>query len=149
MKYCTKCGTQLMDESVICTKCGCMVEGAPVRASKPDSNGSLNAALKQPSPLLLIFNFLFALAAILTIVWFSASIVNARVMIISSKPHFWLMEDAIIVTLIGSLITAVVGVVSFVLTLVERLDRERLFGAIIKLCTGLVMVGVAITALNV
>ena len=28
MKYCTKCGNELMDEAVICPKCGCMVEGA-------------------------------------------------------------------------------------------------------------------------
>ena len=27
MKYCTKCGKQLMDEAVICPGCGCAVEG--------------------------------------------------------------------------------------------------------------------------
>ena len=26
MKYCSKCGNQLLDEAVICTKCGCAVE---------------------------------------------------------------------------------------------------------------------------
>ena len=26
MKYCVKCGNQLMDEAVICTKCGCAVQ---------------------------------------------------------------------------------------------------------------------------
>lgn len=41
MKYCTKCGNQLLDEAVICMKCGCMVEGArlvnpqPVQQKKP------------------------------------------------------------------------------------------------------------------
>ncbi len=30
MKYCTKCGNELMDEAVICPKCGCMVEGANI-----------------------------------------------------------------------------------------------------------------------
>ena len=28
MKYCTKCGNELLDEAVICPKCGCLVEGA-------------------------------------------------------------------------------------------------------------------------
>lgn len=27
MKYCSKCGNELLDEAVICPKCGCMVEG--------------------------------------------------------------------------------------------------------------------------
>lgn len=26
MKYCAKCGNELMDEAVICTKCGCAVQ---------------------------------------------------------------------------------------------------------------------------
>lgn len=41
MKYCSKCGNQLMDEAVICTKCGCMVERinatAPAEKIKLDS----------------------------------------------------------------------------------------------------------------
>lgn len=28
MKYCTKCGNELLDDAVICPKCGCAVEGA-------------------------------------------------------------------------------------------------------------------------
>ena len=27
MKYCEKCGNQLLDEAVICPKCGCAVAG--------------------------------------------------------------------------------------------------------------------------
>jgi TM2 domain-containing membrane protein YozV len=26
MKYCAHCGTQLMDEAIVCVKCGCAVE---------------------------------------------------------------------------------------------------------------------------
>ena len=29
MKYCSKCGKQIMDEAVICPGCGCAVAGAP------------------------------------------------------------------------------------------------------------------------
>ncbi|MBQ9079602.1 MAG: NINE protein [Clostridia bacterium] len=28
MKYCSHCGSELLDEAVICPKCGCAVEGA-------------------------------------------------------------------------------------------------------------------------
>ena len=41
MKYCSKCGNELMDEAVICTKCGCMVEmisaTSPVKKTNFDS----------------------------------------------------------------------------------------------------------------
>ena len=30
MKYCSKCGKELLDEAVICMGCGCQVSGAPV-----------------------------------------------------------------------------------------------------------------------
>lgn len=29
MKFCTKCGKELMDEAVVCTGCGCAVANAP------------------------------------------------------------------------------------------------------------------------
>lgn len=31
MKYCTHCGTQLVDEAVFCTGCGCAVETPPAK----------------------------------------------------------------------------------------------------------------------
>ncbi|MGI6701061.1 MAG: zinc-ribbon domain-containing protein [Christensenellales bacterium] len=27
MKYCSKCGNEVLDDAVICTKCGCKIEG--------------------------------------------------------------------------------------------------------------------------
>lgn len=37
MKYCTKCGNELLDDAVICPKCGCAVEGTvnPATVNKP------------------------------------------------------------------------------------------------------------------
>ncbi|WP_368248904.1 zinc-ribbon domain-containing protein, partial [Intestinimonas butyriciproducens] len=32
MKYCSKCGNELLDEAVICPKCGCPVEGSTNKA---------------------------------------------------------------------------------------------------------------------
>ena len=37
MKYCSKCGTELVDEAIICPNCGCAVEGyAPVQPAVED-----------------------------------------------------------------------------------------------------------------
>lgn len=38
MKYCSKCGNELLDEAVICPKCGCMVEGIKSTTPKNTSN---------------------------------------------------------------------------------------------------------------
>lgn len=34
MKYCNHCGTQLVDDAVVCTNCGCAVENAPAKEEK-------------------------------------------------------------------------------------------------------------------
>ena len=35
MKYCVKCGNEMVDEAVICVKCGCAVEQFPAVAEQP------------------------------------------------------------------------------------------------------------------
>lgn len=37
MKYCSRCGTQLVDQAVICIGCGCSVGPAPSTQAKKDS----------------------------------------------------------------------------------------------------------------
>ena len=37
MKYCSKCGTELVDEAIVCPNCGCTVEGyAPAQPAVED-----------------------------------------------------------------------------------------------------------------
>ena len=51
MKYCSKCGNELMDEAVICPKCGCPVENA----EKPKKKKGLKIALIVFSVLIVIY----------------------------------------------------------------------------------------------
>src|SRR5690554_1624521 len=47
MKYCSKCGNELVDDAVICTKCGCMVETkrtVEVKSEKKEVNNSQNSS---------------------------------------------------------------------------------------------------------
>lgn len=49
MKFCTKCGAELMDEAVICVKCGCAVENNAVSQSEgnePPRKSGLSTAAK-------------------------------------------------------------------------------------------------------
>ena len=34
MKYCSKCGNELVDEAIVCPKCGCAVNGVKTSAEK-------------------------------------------------------------------------------------------------------------------
>lgn len=45
MKFCVKCGSEIMEESVICPKCGCMVDGKLQNKSNGSSSG-LQTAVK-------------------------------------------------------------------------------------------------------
>lgn len=40
MKFCAKCGKELMDDAVLCLHCGCTVDGAPAKKVKSESSQS-------------------------------------------------------------------------------------------------------------
>ena len=42
MKYCEKCGNQLLDEAIMCPKCGCAVAGK--QPTKEQNEKSINQA---------------------------------------------------------------------------------------------------------
>lgn len=47
MRYCTKCGNELMDEAVICTKCGCSTgHQYPMNNEKKQPQSGLKTAAK-------------------------------------------------------------------------------------------------------
>ncbi len=37
MKYCTKCGNELVDEAVVCPKCGCAAETKAIKKDEPST----------------------------------------------------------------------------------------------------------------
>lgn len=59
MKYCAHCGAELVDEAVICTKCGCWTNdnGQPIETSKPKLN------------VLALIGFILSLVSILVMVF--------------------------------------------------------------------------------
>ena len=46
MKYCTKCGNELMDEAVICPKCGCATGYQSISNNVQASSSGLKTAAK-------------------------------------------------------------------------------------------------------
>ena len=66
--YCSKCGKELVDEAVICTNCGCAVQGAIL---SQNTKSSQNAEKKTSISMILgiiglVFAWLFALVGHIT-----------------------------------------------------------------------------------
>lgn len=57
MKFCSKCGNELVDEAVVCTRCGCAVVGAkPVVSSE---NDEISVGLCILAALIPLFGFIY------------------------------------------------------------------------------------------
>lgn len=57
MKYCSKCGREIMDEAVICPNCGCAV--ASNRGVKPVEDDEVNVGLCILAALIPLFGLIY------------------------------------------------------------------------------------------
>lgn len=101
MKYCTKCGAELMDEAVVCPKCGCAVgENRPANTTNASStNGFAIAGF--------VLAFFFPL---LGIIFGAMGISKANKMGGSGKG---LAIAAVIISSIATVISFIVFITSF------------------------------------
>ena len=145
MKYCEKCGAELFDDAVICTKCGRMIQA--MRAEKRvETELSVD---KRPSTLLTVFNFVFSLLAVITLFWMIEAIGYAPVVVdvsrssytgnISAHAWFYPKWEFTVLAFIFALASFAFGIVSFVMTLAERHRGERLLAGIFKLVVGILL----------
>ena len=58
MKYCSKCGSELIDEAIICTSCGCSAEGTNEIKKNEQKKTSVSIIL---GILGMVFAWLFAI----------------------------------------------------------------------------------------
>ena len=134
MKFCSKCGAELFDDAAICTKCGRMVEGV-TRLSRRSASAEVN---EKQSMRVTVFNFVFAIMVIMTLFFLSLSFER-----LVSKWYYYAYDDSVnvpaIMALIFSIASFAFGLVSFILTLVERLREEKLFRGIFNLVLGIAL----------
>ena len=64
MKYCSHCGAELLDEAVICPKCGCSVE-----SNKASTGGKSLSGLKLAAFVLMIISTVTVGWAIIPLAW--------------------------------------------------------------------------------
>ena len=121
MKFCTKCGTQLVDDAVICTKCGCMAPKILKTSSKPVPQKTNKTEKEGSSPVLSFLDFVFSFLAI-----------TALFFVITGGKNF-LAEEGAISAIVTSVFSLGVSISIFVMILKEKVEGERFLSAIIKI----------------
>lgn len=69
MKYCSKCGTQLVDEAIVCTGCGCAVESAPISAPTVAVETKNNSGLATAAKVFMVLGTVIMGIYILPLAW--------------------------------------------------------------------------------
>ena len=151
MKFCTKCGAELVDEAVICTKCGRMVENQPLRPAAPIKADApeVSALEKKPSTLLIVSNFVHSLGVALSLFFMLLSVgafsqvsayftTNKKDYITGVYANFYADYALLIPAIIISGVALLFGILSFVMTLVEKQKGERLFSNISRVVISMI-----------
>ena len=154
MKFCTKCGAELFDEAVICTKCGRVLENQFTQPQQPLPTAAeplSPAPEKTPSSFLIVSNFIHLLSTVFVL--FFSIVGTARGYIYSYADvttsyytgfisdidvwsYFYPSEGCMVFAFLFAILSLTFGVISFVLTLTQKLTGERLFSSIGKLIIG-------------
>ena len=69
MKYCSKCGTQLVDEAIVCTGCGCAVGSAPIPASTVTVEAKKSSSLTTAAKVFMVLGTVIMGLYILPLAW--------------------------------------------------------------------------------
>ena len=153
MKFCTKCGNELFDEAIVCTKCGCMVGQTPINVQS-QSNVTTQCFVptnqKKPSSLPIVFNFIFDLFAILyffiiSITVFTVWVIcDAKTKIVSQyntatttvNAYLFFDESGSVLATLVAIVCAILGLTSLILAVSYREKKENMFSTIKRLILG-------------
>lgn len=69
MKYCSKCGTQLVDEAIVCIGCGCAVGSAPIPASIVTVEAQKSSGLTTAAKVFMVLGTVIMGLYILPLAW--------------------------------------------------------------------------------
>ena len=146
MKFCSKCGHQLVDEAVICTNCGCAVAFPTVRG-KSDKEKEISK--NKGRAIVEIFNFVFALTIILCLLFVILSFIFAYVDVdiyeTWNNDGYYAWGDyypqplLMLLAMMTTCVTFALSATGFIITLANKLGRESVFSAITRLFLSVVL----------
>ena len=141
MKFCMKCGAQMMDEAIICTGCGCSVVGEqqviPQRKKK--------STLKENQWLVPIFNFISTVLSSFSAFFLVLSVivgdVSTHVWSYSISSYYYPNFALALIAFIISIITLASAAVGLIFSILKRQKGDDFFSPISKvLIAGLLLI---------
>ena len=172
MKFCTKCGKELNDESAICTGCGCLtgilIQGVQKEQEEQSAQEKKQKTETQQQPnectgkcakysrTIAVFNFLFSFKAILTVFCLFLSLANAYVSLefqgttnnLYATTTFNLEEGCAVFAFLFSLFTFILAIVVFAVSLAKP-KCKAILPSLTRLITGLFLCILSIVFLAV
>ncbi len=131
MKYCSKCGHELVDEAVVCIECGCPTQGA-TQKKKADPCRKAVTALN-------VLNFVFSMIAIFCMLFIIMSFTYSYVYAgpFSSYYHNYHTNldwsfFAFVFADLSVLISFVTGIVTVIFAAMKKVNNGYVFSAITR-----------------
>ena len=130
MKYCTKCGKELLDEAVVCINCGCAVKGNVQSIYNQTLHTPKAVGNEKKGTIFSVLNFVFDISVILSMVMLWISVAY-------SYGGFYMEEGCLLVAFILSALAFLFGITCFVFTLTNKHKGDKLFAGITRFIAGI------------
>lgn len=139
MKFCTKCGNELLDYAVVCTKCGCMVESAPQATPNTQSTHfqpTANHSSLHPET----FNFIFDLFAILSGLMFGWALTEVWINTFSHYAYLTYDDIYHVFALIAAITATTLAITSLIVTLIKHCENKYVFASVKRIVLGAALI---------
>jgi len=152
MKFCTKCGHELIDEAVVCTNCGCFVNQSSQVHISESTAPPTEARKEKSSVLLCIFNFIFSITAAVAVFFLIWSLGWGGVDTSISFPNYsisiyaWFYPNGLLVLIgvLASIVSCGFGIISFILSLAQKEKIDKVLTSIARMIIGILLVVLSI-----
>lgn len=68
--YCSKCGNEVVDEAVICTKCGCLLPGKNLQTrTAPSQQTDEISSTKKAAKVFMLIGLIFSAFSLIPLIW--------------------------------------------------------------------------------
>ena len=151
MKFCVKCGNELMDEAFLCPKCGCMVNANSNHQKKEKKNVNTD----EESKALTFVSFAYYLAMAMGIFWIILSLGHGNVDVYcyngsyytNCSGYYYASDEHLIVAILFSFATLGLAIADTSIAYTQLKSLKRKLAGTVKIVVSVLML-IASFALN-
>ena len=135
-KFCSSCGTEIFNNSVICTSCGCLVGN--IQPQRKATNTQYTPNTQNGGKLTSLFEFITGIFALISMFFVIASVMVADVYGFieygySYYGYFHPDEVFLSLGIIASIVTFALSTTTLILSIVKHQKTECIFSSVLKL----------------